>query len=106
MGKRSWRVPEPHTALLGCRNPLSLSAANILPFILSHKGKYLQNKVGNEGAEQIFVTPCVQQWHIQHKDVYALFLGNYPPLFQNLLVISAKPVNACNSELLTRPELF
>ena len=40
-GKRPGGVPEPHTALLGCRNPLSLPAANILPFVLSHKGKHL-----------------------------------------------------------------
>ena len=40
-GKRSWRVTEPHTVSFGRCNALGLSAADVLPLVLGHKGKYL-----------------------------------------------------------------
>ena len=48
-----------HTAPFGCSDTFGLPATDILPFVLSHKGKHLQNKIGNKGTEQVFVAPGV-----------------------------------------------
>ena len=78
----------------------------ILPLVLSYKGKHLQDKIGNERAEQVLVAPGVQQGHVQHEDIHALFSGQHAPLFQNFLIVSAKPVNAGDAEQIPRLSLL
>lgn len=90
----------------GHGDPFSLPFADILPFVLSHKGKYLQDKVSNKGAEQIFVVPRVEQGHIQDEDVNLFFFGKKAPLLLNLLVIAPEPINADNAELIAGFKAF
>ena len=59
-----------------------------------------------EGAEQIFVVPCVEQGHIQDEDVNPFFLGKKAPLLLNLLVIAPEPINAGNAELIAGLKAF
>ena len=63
-----------HAALSGRRNAFGLSGTDAFPFILGNERKHLQDKVGNECAQQVLVAPGVQQGHIQHKKYPRAFL--------------------------------
>ncbi len=89
-----------HAALSGRRNAFGLSGTDAFPFILGNERKHLQDQIGNECSEQVFVPPGVEQGHVQDENVHALFLGQHAPLFQNLLIIAAEPVNTGDAELL------
>ncbi len=79
-------APKAHTTLFGRRNALGLPAADVLPLILGNERKHLQDQIGNECSEQVFVPPGVEQGHVQDENVHALFLGQHAPLFQNFLI--------------------
>ena len=55
------------------RNALGLPLADVFPLALGHEGEDLQHQVGDEGAHEIFSGAGVQQRHINHADVHALF---------------------------------
>ena len=95
-------APKAHAALSGRGNAFGLSGTDAFPLILGNERKHLQDKVGNECSEQVFVPPGVEQGHVQNENVHALFLGQHAPLFQNFLIIAAEAVNAGDAKLTTQ----
>ena len=86
------------------RDAFRLPPPDGLPLVLGDERKHLQDKVGDERPQQVPVPPCVQQRHVQHKDVHAHFPGEDAPLLLYLFVIPAKPVDARDAEQVPGPE--
>ena len=74
-------------------HPLRLPLAYVFPFCLRRKGKNLQDQIRKKRPHQVFALTGIQKWHIQHTDIHAFFLGEYPPLFSYLLIVAAQPAN-------------
>ena len=66
----------------------------------------MQDNIAEEGPHQVLAPAGVQQRHIHHHDVNTLLLGQNPPLFQNLAVVAAQPVDALDIEQVVRLQLF
>ena len=67
----------------------------------------MQHQVGDEGACQVLAPgPRVQQRHVQDNDVHPLFLGDDPPLLQNLPIVAAQPVNTLCDQQIAGAQLF
>lgn len=98
------RAAEHHAPGLGRRDALLLPLADVLPFVLGHKGENLQHQVRDEGAHQVPALPGVQQGHVDDADVRADLLGEHPPLILNLLVIASQPVDAQDVQQVARPQ--
>ena len=72
--------------------------------MLGHEREYLQHEVGNEGPQQIPVPPCIQQRHVQYKNVHMQFPREQPPLLLYFLIIAAQAIDARDTELVAGPE--
>lgn len=97
-GQRSGRPPEPDALCLCGGDALGLPLPDIGALALGHKGQHLQHDVAEECAHQVLAPAGVQQRHIQHHDVNALFLRQHPPLFQNFRIVAPQPVDALDVE--------
>ena len=93
-----WRTPKTHALRFRHGDALRLTLADVGTLILRNKGKHLQHNVAEERSHQVFASPGIQQRHIQHHDVDALFLCEHPPLLQNFRVVAAQTVNALDIE--------
>ena len=98
---RQRRTPKTHALRFHHGDALRLSLPDELPLRLSRITEQLQNDVGDQRPGEIPVFPSVQQGHVQHHDGRPLFLGDDPPLLQNLIVISAQAVNALDHKGIT-----
>ena len=88
------------------RNALRLSLADVLALAVRHEGQHLQNEVGNEGAEQVFVAARIEQGHIEDEDVHAFLSRQYAPLLLDFLIVAPQPVYARDAELIARAQFF
>ena len=79
-------------------NTFCLPLPDVSALIFGNKGKHLQNDVAQESAHQIFATPGVQQWHVQHYDVDTFCLGEQSPLLQYFCVVASKTVDTLDIE--------
>ena len=86
--------PEVDALGLGRRDPLRLPLAVELPLRLRHIGQQLEDDVGDQHAGEIPALAGVQQGHIQHYDSHLLFLGQQPPLLQDLVIVPPQTVDA------------
>ena len=66
----------------------------------------MQDNIAEECSHQVLAPANVQQRHIQHYDVDALFFREDAPLFQNLAIIPSQPVDALDVEQIARLEFF
>ena len=98
---RQRRTPKTHALRFRHGDALRLSLPDELPLRLSHITEQLQNDVGDQRPGEIPIFSGIQQGHIQHDNGRALLFGNDPPLLQNLIVISAQPVNALDHKGIT-----
>ena len=79
---------------LGRRDALRLALVDGGPLVLRHEGEDLEDNVAEKGPHQVLAPSRVQQGHVQHHDIHPLFLGQHPPLLQDLPIVPAQPVNA------------
>ena len=86
-----------------CGDTLCLPLADQFALILGDKREKLEHDITQKGAQEILRITSVQQRHIQYYDIYALFSGQYAPLFLNLCIVTAQPVNAFDIEYVARP---
>ena len=93
-----FRAAEADAPGFGGGDTLGLALADVGPLVFRHKGQHLQHDVRQKGAHQVLAPAGVQQGHIQHHDVGPLFLGDDPPLLQNLPVVAPQPVDALDTE--------
>ena len=54
----------------------------------------MQHQIRDKRAQQVLFPSRVQQFHVQHADIRADFLGQYAPLTLYLFIIAPKPVDA------------
>ena len=66
----------------------------------------MQNDIGNQRADEIFVAARVEKRHIEDKDVYFFFARQDAPLFLNLFVVAPQSVYARNAELVAGAQFF
>ena len=75
-----------------------LTDANGIAFVFSDERKKLEHKISDKRAKQIFALPRVEQGHVEHNDIDALFLGEQTPLFLNLTVVASQSVDGVNDK--------
>ena len=90
--------PEVDALGFGCGDTLCLTLAVELPLRLRHIAQKLEDDVGDQHACEIPALAGVQQGHIQHHDGHLLFLGQQPPLLQDLVIVPPQPVDALDDK--------
>ena len=98
------RAAKAYAPGLGCRDTLRLPLADVVALVFRHEGEHLEHNVAEKGAHQILASPGVQKGHVQYGDVHALFLGEHPPLFQNLAVVAPQSVDAFDIQKIIPPQ--
>ena len=66
----------------------------------------MQNDVGYQRADEVFVAARIKERHIEDQDVHFLFARQDAPLFLNLFVVAPQPVYARNAELIAGAQFF
>ena len=97
--RKLWLSAAMDAFALGGGDAFCLPLTDVVPFGLGNITEDLQDQISDEGAGQIlFPSAGVEQWHIQHDDIYSFFFGDDLPLLQDLFVISAQAVDGMQIE--------
>ena len=91
-----------YSASLGGSDAFRLALLDVFALCLRHVVQKLKNDVRNQGSGQIASLPGIQQGHIEHHNIYLLLFRKNPPLLQNFIIVSAKPVDALNHDNATQ----
>ena len=75
-----------------------------LPLRLGHVAQELEHNVRYQRPGQIPALPGIQQRHVQHDNGRPAGFGDVGPLLQDIIVISAQPVNAFDNQNIPRPK--
>ena len=86
-------------------DPLCLPLADEGSLGFGNVGQQLQNDVCDQGPRQVPVRAGVQEGHIEDYDCGHLLLGDHPPLFQDLVIVPAQPIDGFDYHDVARPEL-
>ena len=88
------------------RYAFGLPLAYIFSFLLGYKRKHLQNDVGYQRADEVFVAARITKRHVEDQNVHLLFARQDGPLFLNLFVVTPQSVYARNAELVAGRSFF
>ena len=91
-----------HSASLGGSDSFRLALPYVFTLCLCHVAQELKNDISNQGSGKITSLPCIQQGHIEHHNIHFFLLRKNPPLLQNFIIVSAKPVDALNHDNATQ----
>ena len=87
--QRQRRAAKLHTPRHSRRDALRLTAADILPLRLGHKGQDLQDQIGDKRPHQVASVPGIQQRHVDDTDIHPSFFGQDAPLLLDVLIVAA-----------------
>lgn len=93
-----------HATRPGGFDTFALPLPDVFPLVFGGERQNLQHQIRDECAEQIFTQGRIQQRHIDHLDVCFDFLGDAAPLFDDLFVIPAEPVDALDYQKVSFPQ--
>ena len=91
---------------LCCFDSFLNSLAYIFSLGLGNIGQQLQNNIGNQRSRQITSGLCIQQRHIQYHNINVFFFRQNPPLLQNFLIITSKPINTYDYKRVSLLQFF
>ena len=89
-----FRTAEFHAAFPGGLDALALALADGPPFVVGNETQDAEDEVADEGAEEVFRTPRVEQGHVDDADVDAFRAREEAPHLLNLLVVPPQPIDA------------
>ena len=87
-------------------DPLGLAPADEFALGLGYIAEKLENDIRDQRACEVLPLPGIQKRHIQDDDANLFFFGDGPPLFDNLFIVSAQPVDALDDKGVARLHSF